>query len=72
MAETQRLFQPDAAFDPETIQVLAAALDNAWETIEKSGSRFARSAYSRAYAGSNRQTHHRSGMERNKGSTAAR
>ena len=48
MAEIQRLFQPDAAFDPETIEVLAAALDNAWETIEKSGSRFARPAYSRA------------------------
>jgi hypothetical protein len=28
MAEIQRLFQPDAAFDPETIEVLAAALDN--------------------------------------------
>ena len=48
MVETQRLFQPDAAFDPETIQVLAAALDNTWETIGKSGSRFARPAYSRA------------------------
>ena len=48
MAEIQRLFQPDPAFDPETIEVLAAALDNAWETIEKSGSRFARPAYSRA------------------------
>ena len=48
MAEIQRLFQPDAAFDPETIEVLAAALDNAWETIEKSGSQFARPAYSRA------------------------
>jgi hypothetical protein len=34
MAEIQRLFQPDPAFDPETIEVLAAALDNAWETIE--------------------------------------
>ena len=39
MAEIQRLFQPDAAFDPETIEVLAAALDNAWETIGRSGSR---------------------------------
>jgi hypothetical protein len=48
MAEIQRLFQPDAAFDPETIEVLAAALDNAWETIGKSDSRFARPAYSRA------------------------
>jgi hypothetical protein len=48
MAEIQRLFQPDATFDPETIEVLAAALENAWETIEKSGSRFARPAYSRA------------------------
>ena len=48
MAEILRLFQLEAAFDPESIEVLAAALDDAWNTIERSGSRFARPAYSRA------------------------
>ena len=36
-----------AVFDPETVQVLASALDDAWARIEKAGSRFARPAYSR-------------------------
>jgi hypothetical protein len=40
--------QPAAAFDPESIQVLVSALDDAWNRIEKSGSWFARPAYSRA------------------------
>ena len=35
-------------FDPEAIQVLASALDDAWDRIQKSGSRFARPAYARA------------------------
>ena len=34
-------------FDPETVQVLVSALDEAWARIEKTGSRFARPAYSR-------------------------
>ena len=37
----------EAAFTPETIETLAAALDEAWERLEKSGSRLARPAYSR-------------------------
>jgi hypothetical protein len=36
-----------AVFDPETVQMLASALDDAWARIEKAGSRFARPAYSR-------------------------
>jgi hypothetical protein len=36
-----------AVFEPESIQVLASALDDAWTRIEKTGSRFARPAYSR-------------------------
>jgi hypothetical protein len=36
-----------AVFDPDTVQVLASALDDAWSRIEKSGSRLARPAYSR-------------------------
>ena len=47
MAEILRLFQLESAFDPESIEVLTAALDEAWDTIQKSGSRFARPAYSR-------------------------
>jgi hypothetical protein len=39
---------PGTVFDPEIIQVLASAFDDAWEKIEKSGSRFARPGYSRA------------------------
>ena len=39
---------PAAVFDPESIQVLASALDEAWNRIEKSGSWIARPAYSRA------------------------
>jgi hypothetical protein len=35
-------------FYPEAIQVLASALDDAWDRIQKSGSRFARPAYARA------------------------
>jgi hypothetical protein len=34
-------------FEPESVQVLASALDDAWARIEKTGSRFARPAYSR-------------------------
>ena len=41
-------FSRETAFTPETIQVLAAALDEAWETLRQSGSRLARPAYSRA------------------------
>lgn len=39
---------PGAVFDPEIIQMLASAFDDAWDRIEKSGSRFARPGYSRA------------------------
>ena len=38
----------EAAFTPETIQILAAALDETWERLQQSGSRLARPAYSRA------------------------
>jgi hypothetical protein len=48
MAEILKYIQPQTVFDPETIQVLAAAFDDAWERIQRSGSRFARPGYSRA------------------------
>ena len=41
-------FSRETAFTPETIQILAAALDEAWETFRQSGSRLVRPAYSRA------------------------
>jgi hypothetical protein len=41
-------FTRETAFTPENIQILAAALDEAWEELKKSGSRLTRPAYSRA------------------------
>jgi len=47
MAEVLK-FSRERAFTPETIQILAAALDETWERLRQSGSRLARPAYSRA------------------------
>ena len=47
MVEILEFVRPETAFDPEFIQVLASALDEAWSRIEQSGSQFARPAYSR-------------------------
>ena len=47
MVEVLKFVRPETAFDPESIQVLASALDEAWSRIEQSGSQFARPAYSR-------------------------
>jgi hypothetical protein len=47
MVEVLRLFRRETAFAPETIEILAAALDEAWERLEKSGSRLTRPGYSR-------------------------
>jgi hypothetical protein len=41
-------FSRETAFTPETIEILAAALDEAWERLRQSGSRLTRPAYSRA------------------------
>jgi hypothetical protein len=41
-------FSRQTAFTPENIQILAAALDEAWEMLRQSGSRLTRPAYSRA------------------------
>ena len=41
-------FTREMAFTPENIQILAAALDQAWERLQQSGSRLTRPAYSRA------------------------
>jgi hypothetical protein len=37
----------ESAFDPETILLLASALDAAWDRLQKCGSRLTRPAYSR-------------------------
>jgi len=38
----------NASFDPEAVEILSAAFDEAWETVKHSGSTFARPAYERA------------------------
>ncbi len=48
MVEISELFRREAAFTPETIEILAAALEEAWERLRQSGSPLARPAYSRA------------------------
>jgi hypothetical protein len=39
---------PQSAFDPEIIEILVAAYEDAWEKIEQSGSIFASPRYRRA------------------------
>jgi hypothetical protein len=41
-----KLNRSETAFDPESIELLASALDEAWRRIQQSGSQFARPAYS--------------------------
>jgi hypothetical protein len=48
MASIDDLVRPKADFDPETIAVLCAALDEAWDRLLKSGSECTRPAYARA------------------------
>jgi hypothetical protein len=47
MVEILEFFRRETVFTPETIQILAAALDEAWERLRQSGSPLARPAYSR-------------------------
>ena len=37
--------EAEAAFDPETLQIMAAAFDRAWGTLEASGAAFAAAHY---------------------------
>ena len=48
MASIDDLVRPKADFDPETITVLCAALDEAWDRLLQSGSDCTRPAYARA------------------------
>ena len=47
MVEVLKFGGRETAFAPETIEILAAALDETWEQLQKSGSRLTRPAYSR-------------------------
>jgi len=46
MAEVVKLFR-ETAFTPESIELLAAALDEAWARLQQSGSKLTGPAYSR-------------------------
>ena len=48
MASIVDLVRPKADFDPETIAVLCAALDEAWDRLLQAGSECTRPAYARA------------------------
>ena len=48
MIDIVKLVEAETAFDPETVQLLASAFEDAWHRLQKSGSRFARPGYSRA------------------------
>jgi hypothetical protein len=48
MVEFLKFVAKQTSFDPELVEVLASALDDAWCRIEKSGSRLARAGYARA------------------------
>jgi len=48
MANVIELVRPETAFDPETVAVLAAAFNEAWDRLWASGSECARPAYARA------------------------
>lgn len=37
----------NTSFDPEAVEILSAAFDDAWAQIQQSGSTFARPAYAR-------------------------
>jgi hypothetical protein len=37
----------NTSFDPEAVEILSAAFDDAWEKLKASGSSFARPAYER-------------------------
>ena len=42
------LVRPETAFDPETVAVIASALEEAWDRLCQSGSECTRPAYARA------------------------
>jgi hypothetical protein len=48
MIDILKFVEGERAFDPEMVQLLASAFEDAWDRLQKSGSRFARPGYSRA------------------------
>jgi hypothetical protein len=67
MARIFDLVRPKTAFDPETIAVLSAAPDEAWEQLLQSGSERTRPAY----AGGHCAAYHRYGATGHSGSKGA-
>ena len=47
MVSSINLIRRETVFDPEAVAVLAAALDEAWDLLRKSGSECVRPAYAR-------------------------
>jgi hypothetical protein len=60
------LVRPEMAFDPETIGVLSAALEEAWDRLLQSESECARPAYA-CYARDRWAAHHRYGATGHQG-----
>jgi hypothetical protein len=48
MIDILKFVEGETAFDPETVQLLASAFEDAWDRLQKSGNRFAHPGYSRA------------------------
>ena len=70
MASIVDLVRPKADFDPETIAVLCAALDEAWDRLLQSGSECTRPAYA-GHARGCGAAHHRYGAAGHQGSKRA-
>ena len=48
MIDILEFVEGGTAFDPETVQLLVSAFEDAWDRFQKSGSQLARPGYSRA------------------------
>ena len=70
MASIDDLVRPKADFDPETITVLCAALDEAWDRLLQSGSECTRPLCP-CYARGRGAAHHRYGATGHQGSNRA-
>ena len=47
MIDILEFVEGETAFDPETVQLLASAFEDAWDPFQKSGSQLARPGYCR-------------------------
>lgn len=48
MPQVIDLIRRKAAFDPETVNILTGAFENAWQSVQASGERLAQPAYASA------------------------